>query len=226
MKNPRVVYWNNIPAPYMVDRFNAVAYRGNLDFEAWFNARREPDRSWTVNESQWDFNYRYLPVLPIGARCIRIVLPLLERRIPDLLVSLYAEPVFVVGWAIARSRGVRTMFRALVTFDRLVPRRWWKEALKRYMFSRVDGIETVGKDGAGFSRKYGVNDERIFQLPHAFDINHFITCRCKALPERPHIRKQLGLRGITFIYVGRLRWGKGLDILLEAFGKLQGRSQE
>jgi len=118
-KKPHVVYWNNIPAPYMVDRFNAVAYRGNLDFEAWFNARREPDRSWTVNESQWDFNCRYLPLLPIGVSCIRIVLPLLERRTPDLLVSLYAEPVFVIGWAIVRARGVRTMFRALMTFDRL-----------------------------------------------------------------------------------------------------------
>ena len=28
---PRVVYWNNIPAPYMVDRFNALVDRGNVD---------------------------------------------------------------------------------------------------------------------------------------------------------------------------------------------------
>jgi glycosyltransferase involved in cell wall biosynthesis len=89
------------------------------------------------------------------------------------------------------------------------------------MFSRVDGIETVGKDGAGFSRKYGVNDERIFQLPNAFDVNHFVTGRSEALPERRRIRKQLRLCGVTFIYVGRLRWGKGVDILLEAFRKLQ-----
>ncbi len=32
---PRVVYWNNIPSPYMVERSNRIAERGNLDFEAW-----------------------------------------------------------------------------------------------------------------------------------------------------------------------------------------------
>jgi hypothetical protein len=31
---PRVLYWNNIPTPYTVERFN-VARRGTLDFEAW-----------------------------------------------------------------------------------------------------------------------------------------------------------------------------------------------
>ena len=44
-RKPRVVYWQNIPSPYVVGRFNALVDRGNLDFEAWFNAEREPDRS-------------------------------------------------------------------------------------------------------------------------------------------------------------------------------------
>ena len=49
MKNPRVVYWNNIPAPYMVERFNALADREHLDFEAWFNDVTQPER--------WDENF-------------------------------------------------------------------------------------------------------------------------------------------------------------------------
>ena len=56
----RIVYWNNIPAPYMVERFNAVAKRRNLEFEAWFSARTEDDRSWSVNEESWNFRWRYL----------------------------------------------------------------------------------------------------------------------------------------------------------------------
>ena len=57
----QVVYWNNIPAPYMVDRFNAVVRRGNLDLEAWFSARTEPGRSWRIDEQTWEFPYEYLP---------------------------------------------------------------------------------------------------------------------------------------------------------------------
>ncbi len=54
---PRVVYWNNIPSPYMVERFNAVADRGAFEFEAWFNDRIESDRSWNVDESSWRFRF-------------------------------------------------------------------------------------------------------------------------------------------------------------------------
>jgi len=115
---PYVVYWNNIPAPYMVKRFNAVADRGNLDFEAWFNDRLESDRSWDVNEADWRFPHRYMPSVKIAGCRFRFPLPLLSRKPPDVLVSLYAEPCFLGGWVIARLRGARTMFRTVVTYDR------------------------------------------------------------------------------------------------------------
>lgn len=38
---PFVIKRNNIPNLYMLERFNALAERGNIDFEAWFNKRRE-----------------------------------------------------------------------------------------------------------------------------------------------------------------------------------------
>ena len=49
-RRPFVVYWNNIPSPYMVERFNALADRNPFEFEAWFNDRIESDRSWDVDE--------------------------------------------------------------------------------------------------------------------------------------------------------------------------------
>ena len=54
----KVVYWNHSPTPYFVARFNAIARRGKLDFEAWFNDRREPIRSWDVDEREWLFPAR------------------------------------------------------------------------------------------------------------------------------------------------------------------------
>ena len=132
---PYVVYWNNIPAPYMVERFNALADRGDLDFEAWFNDRIEPDRSWTVNESSWRFRYRYLPTTNIGGHRLHWPTPVLGRR-PDVLVSLYAEPSFLVGWAVAKLRGSKTAFWCQVTYDRWVTRRPWKESLKRLVFPK------------------------------------------------------------------------------------------
>jgi len=226
MRLPRVVYWNNIPSPYMVERFNAVARRGNLDFQAWFNARLEPGRSWAVDESTWEFPYRYLSSVAVDGRRLSVPTPLLRRDLPDLLVSLYAEPSFLLGWWLARRRGVRTAFWCEVTFDRWVRRRQWKERLKRSIFPGLDATLGSGEQSRAFARRYGVSPERALLLPHVIDVAHFVTGREKAMHSRDQARAELGLRGVTFIYVGRMWWGKGLGHLLDAFSALQRRTQE
>lgn len=75
---PRVVYWNSQPTPYMVERWNAVADRGNIEMHAWFNVVREPDRSWEVDESAWRFQGRYLTTTKMGGR--QVYLPRLCGR--------------------------------------------------------------------------------------------------------------------------------------------------
>ena len=114
---PRVIYWNNIPAPYMVEQFNAIVRRGNLDFEAWFGARTEPDRSWTIDKSTWQFPHRYLPRVGIGRHCLSLPTTVLGGDRPDLLVSLYSTPSFLAGLRIAWWRGWRTALWVEVTFE-------------------------------------------------------------------------------------------------------------
>jgi glycosyltransferase involved in cell wall biosynthesis len=204
----RVVYWNNIPAPYMVERFDAVVGRGNIALEAWFSERTHPDRSWRVDESAWTFPHRFLPR--------RVPVPLLDPRFrADLLVSLYGAPEFVLGFALARARRLRTAFWSEVTFDAWQPRRRGRETLKRYLFSRVDGVITPGPDGRAFAERYGTPPERIHLAQHAIDVDFF---------SRPAPRAELGVDGTTYVYVGRLWRGKGLDVLLDAYKRLRDAS--
>ena len=224
MTGPRVVYWNNIPAPYMVDRFNAVAERGNLDFEAWFSARTESDRSWTVDESSWSFPYRYLPAFP-SAHQLVFPAPLLHET-PQVLVSLYAGPSFLLGSALARLKGSRTAYWVEVTFDAWVPRRRWKERLKSTILPRADGVLTAGRDGQRFAMRYGVSADRIFLVPHTVDAEYYAQTSAIARGSRDRIRAELGVRGVTFVYVGRLWSGKGLDHLLDAFAGIERTSSD
>ena len=219
----RVVYWNNIPAPYMVDRFNALAKRRNLEFEAWFSARSESDRSWRVDESRWHFPSRYLPSVELRRGALAFPAPLVRGRAPDVLVSLYAGADFVAGATLARHRGARTAFWVEVTYDAWVKRRRWKEAVKARILPRADGILTAGDDGRSFARRYGVSDERIHRVPHVVDFESIARGARLARRERDHVRAELGVRGVTFVYVGRLWAGKGLTYLLDAFGGLQQR---
>lgn len=218
---PKVVYWNNIPAPYMVERFNAVARNGNLALEAWFSARTEPDRSWIVEEDRWEFDHRYLPGMKCGRHRLAVPIPLFHGATPDLFVSLYAGPSFLLGWALARQRGTRTAFWAEVTYDAWVTRRRWKEAIKSFVFPRVDAVMTAGDDGRAFVRRYGTRDDRIFHVPHVIDFAHYRKESALSPAQRSRLRAELGLRGVTFVYVGRLWAGKGLTYLLDAFRQLQ-----
>jgi glycosyltransferase involved in cell wall biosynthesis len=219
---PRVVYWNNIPAPYMVERFNALAERGNVDLEVWFSTRTESGRSWKVAEESWRFPYRYLPAIP-GRPAATIPVPALRAR-PDLLVSLYASPSYILGSTLARLRGIRTAYWVEATFDATITRRRWKERLKSQLLPRADGILTAGRDGAAFAMRYEASPERIFAVPHVIDFERYATGSARARASRDTMRGQLGLHGVTFAYVGRLCSGKGLDQLLDAFAGFQRQS--
>ena len=223
-RKPRVVYWQNIPSPYVVDRFNALVDRGNLDFEAWFNAEREPDRSWEVNPAEWRFRARYIPARRLLGR--RLHLPLVELRQtrPDVLVSLYDRLSFALGSLAARSSAARTAFRVLPTYDSWSRRSCWKELGKHVLFRAVDGAKVPGPDGAHLACTYGLPCTRITAVTQSIDAAHYGRARDIAPSLRRQRRAQLGLRGCVFMYVGRLWAGKGLDYLFAAYRSVRERA--
>ncbi|KEZ78801.1 group 1 glycosyl transferase [Salinisphaera hydrothermalis C41B8] len=209
----------------MVERFNALADRDAFDFEAWFNDRVEPDRSWTVDESTWRFRYRYVPSTRLAGRILHWPWLVLGRR-PDVLVSLYAEPSFLIGWALARLRGAKTAFWCQVTMDRWVTRKAWKNSVKKLVFPRVDATLGSGEQSRTFAMQFGTPADRAMCLPHSIDVTHYMSGAIEARPDRNILRADLQLKGTTFIYVGRLWWGKGVNYLLDAFAMVQRQSAE
>jgi glycosyltransferase involved in cell wall biosynthesis len=224
---PHVVYWNNIPSPYMVERFNEIARWGRVKLEVWFSKRTEADRSWEVEEAGWDFHYRYLPRLGDGDyRGVAIPTPLISGKGPEVLVCLHVEPAFLFGWALARVRRTRTVLWVEPTYDTWVRRHVWKEWLKGRIFPHVDAIITTGREGRDFALKYGAVDDQLVYLPGFSSFSYFCTGCEEGRERRDSVRSAIGLVGTTFAYVGRLWAGKGLKYLLDAFAVLQRRIDE
>ncbi len=224
-ERPYVVYWNNLPAPYMVERFNAVADRGNLDFEAWFSERDDSRRSWIIDENTWRFRYRYVACVKV-ARAVWGLPPLVMGRRPDALVSLYAEPVYLAGWATAKMRGSRTAFWCESPSDAWVKRSVWKDRIKRFVFPRVDATLGPGETSRASAMQFGVPADRAWVLQHVIDVDHFVSGRERALSRREATRADFGLVGTVYLYVGRLWEGKGVFHLLEAFERVQRQHPE
>jgi glycosyltransferase involved in cell wall biosynthesis len=206
----------------MVDRFSAITARRSMIFEAWFNERKTPDRSWAVDESAWAFESRYLPRRTVRGRKIPTVDRALREFRPDVLVSLHSGIEYFLGWQTARSRGVRTAFRILPPSPVWFGQRRHKEAVKRYMFKRVDGLLVSGPDAATYVQGLGADPDRIFEHPQVVDVSRFSTGSRGGRPTGYETRG-LDLRGVVFVCVGRLWWGKGVDVLVDAAHLLSDR---
>src|SRR5919197_1618059 len=176
-RKPRVVYWQNIPTPYVVGRFNALADRGNLDFEAWFNAEREPDRSWEVNPAEWHFRARYIPARRLLGHRLHLPLGELRQTRPDVLVSLYDRLSFALGSLVARNSSSRTALRVLPNYDSWSRRSCWKELGKHVLFRAIDGAKVPGLDGAHLARTYGLPRTRIVAVTQSIHVAPYSRAR-------------------------------------------------
>jgi glycosyltransferase involved in cell wall biosynthesis len=218
---PYVVYWAKQPTPYFVKRFNAVARRGTLQFEVWFQARREFDRSWDVEEKDWEFPARYVQSESIFGFSMPVPVAEIALYTPDLLVQEYDRAPLVVGFLVAHAFAGRTAFRVLPNYDSWSDRTWWRELAKRFIFSMVDAAKVPGPAGRELATKNGLSPARIFEVTQSIDLNLFRRAQSIDPEQRHTMRESLGLRGCVFIYVGRIWQGKGLDYLFKAYELIQ-----
>jgi len=226
MRKPHVVYWQNIPSPHTIARFNALTARGAIAFEAWFNTEREPDRGWDIDARAWAFRARFIPERSYLGQRWRVPLPELRAARPDLVVSLYDRAPFALGILGARAAASRTALRALPNYDAWSERAWWKEAGKHVLFRAVDGAKSPGPDGARLADRYGLPAARVHGVTQSIDVDHFAAARAVGPAERARRRADLGLHGCVFLYVGRLWSGKGLDYLLDAYRFVRARCRD
>jgi glycosyltransferase involved in cell wall biosynthesis len=212
---PRVVYWDNIPAPYAVERYNTLARRGTFDFSVWFARRTDPGRSWDVDESAWQFNGRYVEDPAESLASVHEFSRRCESVRPDLILALYGERTFAAGHLVFKGLGLKTALLVLPTYDVWVRRAWWKELGKRMLFRSADAAKVPGPDGLAYARRYGFTPDRVFAVRQSITVDRYaapISCQ-----QRERLRTRIGLTGCTFLFVGRLWSGKGLHVLLDAF---------
>lgn len=220
-RRPFVVYWSKFPAPWFVDRCNAVAARGTIELEVWFDVRHPDKWDWNVDESEWQFPARYVPTRRLAGWANRLPLPELRVRPPDLFVSEYDSNQLALGFVAARATAGRTAFRVLPTFDAWSERTWWRELGKHLVFRAVDGAKVSGLDGEHLAGRYGLPAHRTWDVTQSVDLLHYSTAAATGPEERAEARRVLGLSGVVLIYVGRLWDGKGVGHLLDAYAQLR-----
>ncbi len=223
---PKVIYWNNQPSPYVVARFNAVADRRVVDLEAWFEKRREVDRSWDVDESEWRFRARYLDRTNLGSRSTWLPFDELRSSRPDVFILVPDTVHASLTVPVAKACAKRVAFRSLPVFETWTPPTRFRETSKHLLYRSVDGAKVPGELAATMARRYGLPANRIWRVTQSVDIPHFAKAREQLPSTREKRRSALGLQGCVFIYVGRLWSGKGIEYLIEAFRLAQAKDPD
>jgi glycosyltransferase involved in cell wall biosynthesis len=211
----RLALLTEIPAPYRIPLFNALADR--VDLRVLFLAERDPRRGfYEPHRDEWRFDHTVLggPTLRRGSRWLvlsRGVLRELRRFRPDAVaVGGWNQPAFWLALAYCRARRV-----PLLVWIESTTRDARSEArplalARRLMVRGAAGAFVPGTAAAEYARELGV--ERVEVAPNAVDVAVF---------ERAAVDRS-GRNGCTFLYAGRLDGEKGLDTLLEAFREVPG----
>lgn len=206
----RLTLLTEIPAPYRVPLFNALAER--LDLRVVFLRGRNPERPYRLHAEELRFDWSILPGrdFTVSHRWLVVNAPVSRRlRGSDvLLLGGWNQPAFWEALAWSRLRRVPTaLWVESTSRDRRSGR---VDSLKRILARAVDAFVVPGSASRLYVESLGVSSDRVTVAPNAVDPAIFAR--------RDGTRNEGPCR---LLAVGRLSPEKGLDVLLRAARGLQ-----
>jgi glycosyltransferase involved in cell wall biosynthesis len=207
----KLVVLTEIPAPYRIPLFNALA--DEVDLEVVFLADRNPERPYGLHEEELRFAHRVLPHrdFTLGRRWL-----ILNGRVLDAVRG--ADAIVVGGWnqpafwfALAWARATRTPAIGWVESTLSDHRSSRTGAVKRMLARACSAFLVPGAAAREYVHTIA-SGVRVESAPNAVDATLFAS----RLHERDAVRAELAVDGCCFLYVGRLAPEKGVGILLSA----------
>ena len=219
----RIALLTEIPAPFRIPLFNALAARDDANLFVLFLSERDPKRPhYERHEGEHRYRSQVLAGKHLQRRGRWIVL---SRGVISALHRVRPHVVVVGGWnqpafwlAALYARTTRTPLVAWVesTARDERPGTGPLELAKRALIRACAGFLVPGTASRAYLRELGVPDERIETAPNAVDASIFAAAVDAARADRSGLRAKLDLSGCVVLCVGRLDREKGVDVLLSA----------
>ena len=201
----RVVLLTEIPAPYRIPLFNALAQR--VDLAVLFLRARNPDRPFDLHVDELRFAWEVLPGFDFtaGDRWIVLNASVMRRLHGAQVVILggWNQPAFLEAAAWARLR--RTPLLVWVESTSRDARSGRLESMKRMLLRAADGFFVPGTAAREYLEGLGVPPRLIAVAPNAVDTAIF--------GQASRTRTNGPCR---IVAVARLSPEKGVDVLLQA----------
>jgi glycosyltransferase involved in cell wall biosynthesis len=225
----RILIVTEIPAPFRIPLFNALAAKPGIELCVCFLAEHDPRRSYRVYRDEFAFDEVVLPGWSARRRgrwvmLNRGVLRLLRRVRPDVIVvGGWNQPAFWQVLAASRVGRIPTLLWVESTSSDARVAGGGAAGLRRLALRFSSGFIVPGRASRAYLRQLATADERIVEAPNAVDLGIFAERVDAARADRVALRERLSLDGCVFLYVGRLEPEKGLDVLISAMRDVPGQ---
>jgi glycosyltransferase involved in cell wall biosynthesis len=205
------------------------------DLKVFFDSASEPNRAWTLPPGM-EFPYAYLQSrlfaynrrrpdgIPGEQRFRQIswqLIPALRKFRPDIVI--------------AAELGLRTLQASVYcTLSKTPLIIWWegtphtegwvgkrRKVLRRYLIRRATRFWTNGTESSKLLRSYGATADQIDESMIGTDTEWLANETQRAMDVRHRIRRELGVSGTVFLFVGRFVKPKGIVPFLQALERLQ-----
>jgi glycosyltransferase involved in cell wall biosynthesis len=224
----RILIVTEIPAPFRIPLFNALAARPGVELQVCFLAEHDPRRNYRVHRDEFGFDDVVLPGRSVRRRGRWL---LLSRGVPRLLRRVRPDAVVVGGWnqpafwqvlIATRAKRIPSLLWVESTiYDARIPGR--AASVARGLSLRLaSGFLVPGRASRDYLHTLGVADGRIVAAPNAVDLRIFEDRVESARRESNGLRRRLELEDPVFLYVGRLEQEKGPDVLVSAMRDVPG----
>lgn len=201
----RVTLLTEIPAPYRIPLFNALAER--VDLRVIFLRERNPDRPFDLHRDELRFAWDVLPGRDVTVRGRWIVLNTSVssrlRKADSLIIGGWNQPAFLEAAISCRLRRVPTLVWVESTGSDARTGRM--ERAKRVLLAATDGFIVPGIAAREYLEGLGVASERITTAPNAVDPAIFGSAT-RSRTNGP----------CRIVAVARLSPEKGVDVLVRA----------